>query len=94
MGNNGFTWEGLGVPDFLIPSPFPFLPIPKEIINRLEGLSPYRVYVMRELGFLEEVGRVWAGSRDEAEEAAENLAGGPGVMAIEVEKEKLGIWGG
>lgn len=83
-------WGSIKILGVLEPSPFPFLPLPKEIINRVEGLSPYKVYVLRPPNIIEEAGRVWGADKEEAEEAAECLIGeGPDVLAIGVDKERL-----
>ena len=87
MRNGNFTWEGLGAPEGLIPSPPPLLPIPRAVVRFMEGLKPWKAYVLREPNVIEDIGLVWGTSKAEAEEAAENLVGGPGVMAVGVMKE-------
>jgi len=73
MPNGKLTWESLGVPDFLLPAPFPFLPIPKGLAMEMEGLRSYRAYVLRD-STVEDLGTVYGKDREEAIEAAENLA--------------------
>ena len=72
MPNGKLTWESLGVPDFLLPAPFPFLPIPKGLAMEMEGLRSYRAYVLRD-STVEDLGTVYGRTREEAEEALENL---------------------
>ncbi len=87
LGNfmTGPNWAELGVPSALIPSPPPFLPLPKGLLMKVEGLGSWKVQVLRPGNTLEEVGTVFAASRLEAEEAAEELVGGgPSVLAIQV----------
>jgi len=67
------TWESLGVPGFLLPAPFPFLPIPKGLAMEVEGLRSYRAYVLRD-STIEDLGTVYGADREEAMESAENLA--------------------
>ena len=73
FGNGELTWESLGVPDFLLPAPFPFLPIPKGLAMGVEGLRSYRAYVLRD-STVEDLGTVYGEDKEDAEEAAENLA--------------------
>ena len=81
------TWESLGVPDFLLPAPFPFLPIPKGLAMEMEGLRNYRAYVLRN-STVEDLGTVYGEDREEAMEAAENLAATMGTFdAVGVTRE-------
>lgn len=73
------TWESLGVPEFLLPAPFPFLPIPKGLAMELEGLKSYRAYVLRD-STVEDLGTVYGADREEAIESAENLASTKGTF--------------
>ena len=66
-------FEEVGIPGSLIPAPFPFLPLPKGLINEVGGLGSWRAYVLKEDNIVEDIGQVWGVSREEAEEAAENI---------------------
>jgi len=72
-GDIGLTWEKLGVPEFLLPAPFPYLPVPKGLVMKVEGLVPYEAYSLRG-STVEGLGTVWGEDKNEAMEAAENLA--------------------
>lgn len=87
-GNGELTWEGLGLPSFLLPAPFPFLPVPKGLVMDVEGLKSYRAYVLRD-SVAEDLGIVYGENKDEAMEAAENLAEvtGGGFTAVGVMRE-------
>jgi len=84
LPSGGPTWEGLGIPSAILPSPPPFLPVPRGIIRGMEGLKGWRVRVLRSPNIMEEVGMVYASSKREAEEAAMNAYEGPGILAVEV----------
>ena len=73
FGNGELTWELLGVPEFLLPAPFPFLPIPKGLAMEMEGLRGYRAYMLKG-STVEDLGIVYGKDREEAMEAAENIA--------------------
>ena len=79
MPNGELTWESLGVPEFLLPAPFPFLPIPKGLVVEMEGLRSYRAYVLRN-STVEDLGTVYGEDREEAMEAAENRAATMGTF--------------
>lgn len=88
----GLSWldigERLGLPDELAPLPFPLLPIPKGLVMKVEGLGRYRAWALRD-STIEELGYVYGGTKEEAEDAAENAAevtGGP-FSAIGVIRE-------
>jgi len=77
--NRELTWESLGVPEFLLPAPFPFLPIPKGLAMEMEGLRGYKAYVLRD-STVEDLGTVYGEDREEAMEAAEHLAATMGTF--------------
>lgn len=73
--------DGLG----LTPSPFPFLPIPKRLFARLQGLATWKVTALHEPNVMEDHGQVYAKTRSEALEAAENtLRNEEDVLAVQV----------
>ena len=74
------------VTDFLEPAPFPFIPLPKGLVNKLEGLSPWKAWATRG-NMMEELGTVWGADENEAIEAAENIASKDGrFTAVRVER--------
>ena len=77
------SWEGMGIPKKVLPAPPPFLPVPRGLIVGMEGLDEWEVYTLRGTQ-MQSVGTVFAETREEAEEAAENSYGGDEARAIEV----------
>jgi len=77
--------DGIGIPDSLHPTPFPFPPLPKGLLFRFEGLKGYRAYALRN-STLEYLGMVYGEDESEAIEAAENKAemDGGGFTAVKV----------
>ena len=65
------NWGDLGLPSFLVPSPPPFLPIPRGLIMEVEGLDEWRAYGLRGT-IMEDLGTVYGEDEDEALEALEN----------------------
>ena len=82
------NWGDLGLPSFLVPSPPPFLPIPRGLIMEVEGLDEWRAYGLRGT-IMEDLGTVYGESELEAIEAGENLARtqGNSFTAIRVIRE-------
>lgn len=80
---NSPTWEDLGVPTQVVPAPPPFLPIPKGLVMKMEGLDTWSVLGLRG-NRMEEVGKVFAEDESEAFDAADNKYGGNGYRALKV----------
>ena len=81
------TWRSLGVPEALLPAPFPFLPLPKGLIMEAEGLPSWRAYSLNGT-IMEDLGTVYGDTENEAIEAAEGVARMNGLFtAIKVVKE-------
>jgi len=82
------TWEDLGVPVDLIPAPFPFLPLPRGLVNRIEGMGSWSAYALRPGNIMESLGTVWGMDEEEALEALENLCEVEGITysALKVER--------
>ena len=75
----------LGALEQVLPAPFPLLPLPKALINTLEGLYPWEVHVLREPNIMEARGIVWGETKTEAEEAAEaGIEDWGGIRAVGV----------
>lgn len=86
LGGNGPRWEDLGIPEGMLPAPPPFLPVPRGLIRRMEGLGKsWTVQVLKADNTMEVVGAVWGEDKEEAEEAAENL------VAAELGKNLFGV---
>ena len=81
------TWRSLGIPEALLPAPFPFLPLPKGLIMEAEGLPSWRAYSLNG-STMEDLGTVYAEVESEAIEAAENIARMNGLFtAVKVARE-------
>ena len=80
------SWERLGVPVEMIPSEFPFPPVPRGVVYKVYGLAPWYAYALYPPNVLEYLGKVWAASEGEAIEAAEHQAEGTNFMAVKVEE--------
>jgi len=82
------TWKGLGVPEELLPAPPPFLPLPKGLVMKVEGLSEWEAYALRGTT-MESLGTVYGESESEAIEAGENIAEATGLRfsAIQVRRK-------
>ena len=72
----------------ILPAPFPFIPLPRFLVNRSNGLRPYKAYSLRGIE-VEYLGTVYGEDKGEAIEAAENLAEvtGGGFDAVGVVRE-------
>ena len=82
-----FTWEGLGIPKALLPACPPFLPIPRGLLMKVEGLDSWRAYSLNG-NVMEDLGTVYGEDEDEAMEAAENVArANGGFSAVKVVRE-------
>ena len=79
------NWTDLGLPNFLVPAPPPFLPVPRGLVMEMEGLDEWEAYALRGTT-MEPLGSVYAEDEEEAIEAAENLArvNGNGFSAVKV----------
>jgi len=82
------NWIDLGLPSFLIPAPPPFLPIPRGLVMKVEGLDEWEAYALRGT-MMESLGSVYGEDEEEAIEAAENLArvNGNGFSAVRVTRK-------
>ena len=87
LGIGLLTWRSLGVPDALLPAPPPFLPLPKGLVMKVEGLNEWRAYSLNG-SMMEDLGTVYGETESEAIEAAENLARmNGGFSAVKVVRE-------
>ena len=65
--------DRVGLPEEWEPTPFPFPPLPKWPLYKLNGLGSYKAYALVN-STLEYLGTVWGTDEGEAIEAGENLA--------------------